>query len=113
MVSPWMQHGTILKHIIDIGGPLTANVDRYVGSFPNTHFILIHVLEQLFEIAQGLHYLHSRNIIHGDLRGVRLYAFIYEHQYSLTFIRQTSSLMTNGISAWQTLVSQDSQTRHW
>lgn len=73
MVSPWMQHGTILKHITDIGGPLPANVDRYVRSFLNTYPILIHVLEQLFEIAQGLDYLHSRNIVHGDLRGVSLY----------------------------------------
>jgi len=92
MVSPWMQHGTILKHIIDIGGPLTANVDRYVRSFPNAHFILIHVLEQLFEIAQGLHYLHSRNIVHGDLRGVCLcthsFTGISIHRDP---IRQTSS----------------------
>lgn len=26
---------------------------------------------QLYEIAQGLQYLHSRGIVHGDLRGVR------------------------------------------
>jgi serine/threonine protein kinase len=25
---------------------------------------------QLWEVAQGLEYLHSRNIVHGDLRGV-------------------------------------------
>ncbi|KAJ6591584.1 kinase-like domain-containing protein [Mycena vulgaris] len=49
MVSPWMRHGTILKHLEENGN---ANVER-----------------RLFEIAQGLAYLHSQNIIHGDLRG--------------------------------------------
>jgi serine/threonine protein kinase len=71
MVSPWMQRGTILNHITDLGGPLTANVDRYVrffsSKYPHYHF---EVWGQLLEIAQGLQYLHSRNIVHGDLRGV-------------------------------------------
>ncbi|KAJ7115954.1 kinase-like domain-containing protein [Mycena epipterygia] len=49
MVSPWMRHGTILKHLAENGN---ANVER-----------------RLFEIAQGLAYLHSQQIIHGDLRG--------------------------------------------
>ncbi|KAJ7155408.1 kinase-like domain-containing protein [Mycena crocata] len=49
MVSPWMRHGTILKHLAENGN---ANVER-----------------RLFEIAQGLEYLHSQDIIHGDLRG--------------------------------------------
>ena len=30
MVSPWMQHGTIMKHIEANGGPLHASVDRFV-----------------------------------------------------------------------------------
>jgi hypothetical protein len=35
MVSPWMQHGTLLKHIERLGGPQNANVDKYVcpGSY--------------------------------------------------------------------------------
>ncbi|KAJ7045251.1 kinase-like domain-containing protein, partial [Mycena alexandri] len=49
MVSPWMQHGTVLKYLNDHG---RGNVDKL-----------------LFEIAQGLQYLHSQNIVHGDLRG--------------------------------------------
>ncbi|KAJ7145913.1 kinase-like domain-containing protein [Mycena epipterygia] len=52
MVSPWMEHGTILKYL-DVHG--RANVDKL-----------------LFEIAQGLQYLHSRNIVHGDLRGANI-----------------------------------------
>ncbi|KAJ7620585.1 kinase-like domain-containing protein [Mycena polygramma] len=49
MVSQWMEHGTVLKYLNSNG---RANVDTL-----------------LFEIAQGLQYLHSQNIVHGDLRG--------------------------------------------
>ncbi|KAI3609866.1 hypothetical protein WG66_007610, partial [Moniliophthora roreri] len=49
LVSPWMANGTILKHLGDTGG---QDVDL-----------------RLFEIAQGLAYLHSQHIVHGDLRG--------------------------------------------
>ncbi|KAJ7748023.1 kinase-like domain-containing protein [Mycena metata] len=52
MVSPWMEHGTILNYL-NIHGRST--VDKL-----------------LFEIAQGLQYLHSRNIVHGDLRGANI-----------------------------------------
>ncbi|KAJ7812122.1 kinase-like domain-containing protein, partial [Mycena olivaceomarginata] len=50
MVSPWMENGTIIKYLNDYG---RANVDKLV-------------------IAQGLQYLHSRNIVHGDLRGANI-----------------------------------------
>ncbi|KAJ7145877.1 kinase-like domain-containing protein, partial [Mycena epipterygia] len=48
MVSPWMEHGTILK------------------------YLEVHGHANVFEIAQGLQYLHSRNIVHGDLRGANI-----------------------------------------
>ncbi|KAJ7656694.1 kinase-like domain-containing protein [Mycena rosella] len=54
MVSPWMEHGTILEYLKSYG---RENVD----------------LDQLlFEVAQGLHYLHSHNLVHGDLRGANI-----------------------------------------
>ncbi|KAJ7778413.1 kinase-like domain-containing protein, partial [Mycena metata] len=52
MVSPWMEHGTVLKYLKNHGH---ANVDQL-----------------LYEIAQGLQYLHSCNIIYGDLRGANI-----------------------------------------
>ncbi|KAJ7105676.1 kinase-like domain-containing protein [Mycena epipterygia] len=52
MVSPWMEHGTVLKYIASHG---PKDVDK-----------LLH------EIAQGLQHLHSRNIVHGDLRGANI-----------------------------------------
>ncbi|KAJ7802442.1 kinase-like domain-containing protein [Mycena olivaceomarginata] len=49
MVSPWMKYGTVLKHLQDHG---RGDVNRL-----------------LLEVALGLEYLHSLNIVHGDLRG--------------------------------------------
>ncbi|KAJ7041214.1 kinase-like domain-containing protein [Mycena alexandri] len=49
MVSPWMEHGTVMRYLKEHGH---ADVDKL-----------------LYEIAQGLQYLHSRHIVHGDLRG--------------------------------------------
>ncbi|KAF7326855.1 Kinase-like protein [Mycena venus] len=52
MVSPWMDHGTVINYLDTHGN---ANLDKL-----------------LYEIAQGLQYLHSRNIVHGDLRGANI-----------------------------------------
>ncbi|KAJ7082103.1 kinase-like domain-containing protein [Mycena epipterygia] len=52
MVSPWMKEGTVLKYLETHG---RTDVDRL-----------------LREIAQGLGYLHSKHIVHGDLRGANI-----------------------------------------
>ncbi|KAJ7216754.1 kinase-like domain-containing protein [Mycena rebaudengoi] len=52
MVSPWMENGTVLNYLEEHG---RQDVDRL-----------------LWEVAQGLEYLHSRNIVHGDLRGANI-----------------------------------------
>ncbi|KAF7336032.1 Kinase-like protein [Mycena sanguinolenta] len=49
MVSPWMKSGTVLRYLRNYG---RGDVNRL-----------------LLEIAQGLDYLHSMNVVHGDLRG--------------------------------------------
>ncbi|KAJ7886899.1 kinase-like domain-containing protein, partial [Mycena leptocephala] len=59
MVSPWMENGTVLKYLNDHG---RANVDKFLS-----------------EIAQGLQYLHSRNVAHGDLRGANI---LITHEWS-------------------------------
>ncbi|KAK7055116.1 kinase-like protein [Favolaschia claudopus] len=58
LVSPWMENGTVLAYLPDYGQ--AANVDKL-----------------LYEIIQGLEYLHSRNIVHGDLRGSNI--LVNEH----------------------------------
>ncbi|KAF8130910.1 kinase-like domain-containing protein [Mycena galopus ATCC 62051] len=52
MVLPWMEHGTVMHYLKQHGH---ENVDKL-----------------LYEIAQGLQYLHSRGIVHGDLRGTNI-----------------------------------------
>ncbi|KAF7336043.1 Kinase-like protein [Mycena sanguinolenta] len=52
MVSPWMKYGTVLEYLQDHG---QGEVNRL-----------------LLEIAQGLDYLHSMNVVHGDLRGANI-----------------------------------------
>ncbi|KAJ7083618.1 kinase-like domain-containing protein, partial [Mycena belliarum] len=56
MVCPWMSNGTIMK---------------YLKKFPRTP-IDIMVGSCLLEIAQGLQYLHSQCIVHGDIRGTNI-----------------------------------------
>ncbi|TFK36343.1 kinase-like domain-containing protein [Crucibulum laeve] len=51
MVSPWMKHGTIMDFRTALG-PSNINIEQ-----------------RLFEIAEGLEYLHGEGVIHGDLRG--------------------------------------------
>ncbi|KAK7055182.1 kinase-like protein [Favolaschia claudopus] len=52
MVSPWMEQGTAISYLKEHGHD---TVDKL-----------------LLEIARGLEYLHSRNIIHGDLKGANI-----------------------------------------
>ncbi|KAJ7224696.1 kinase-like domain-containing protein [Mycena pura] len=51
MVSPWMQNGTICE-LRRLNGAQNINIPR-----------------RIIEISEGLAYLHSEGIIHGDLRG--------------------------------------------
>ncbi|KAJ7456411.1 kinase-like domain-containing protein [Mycena galericulata] len=52
MVSPWMKRGTVLNYLNHHG---RADVDRL-----------------LLQVAEGLSYLHSMDIVHGDLRGTNI-----------------------------------------
>ncbi|KAJ6526554.1 hypothetical protein DFH09DRAFT_1045971 [Mycena vulgaris] len=52
LVSPWMKHGTVLKYLTEHG---RDDLDK-----------------MLLQVAEGLSYLHSMNIVHGDLRGTNI-----------------------------------------
>ncbi|KAJ6457349.1 kinase-like domain-containing protein [Mycena sanguinolenta] len=78
LVSPWMEHGTVLNYLKQHGH---RDVDKL-----------------LYEIAQGLQYLHSRGIVHGDLRGANI--LINEDwsaclaDFGLSIFSDATSLMT-------------------
>ncbi|KAF7340968.1 Kinase-like protein [Mycena sanguinolenta] len=78
MVSPWMEHGTVLSYLKQHGH---RDVDKL-----------------LYEIAQGLQYLHSQDIVHGDLRGANI--LINEDwsaclaDFGLSIFSDATSLMT-------------------
>ncbi|KAF7374422.1 hypothetical protein MSAN_00326300 [Mycena sanguinolenta] len=69
MVSPWMKHGTVLNYLKQHGH---SNVDKLVGFIRLSFALQSHTTLKLYEIAQGLQYLHSRAIVHGDLRGANI-----------------------------------------
>ncbi|KAJ6459915.1 kinase-like domain-containing protein [Mycena sanguinolenta] len=52
MISPWMRHGTVLQYLDRHG---RADVDKL-----------------LLQVAEGVGYLHSKKIVHGDLRGMNI-----------------------------------------
>ncbi|KAF8174693.1 kinase-like domain-containing protein, partial [Mycena galopus ATCC 62051] len=87
MVSPWMEHGTVINYLKTHG---FSDVDKL-----------------LYHIAQGLQYLHSRNIVHGDLRGANI--LIKEDcsaclaDFGLSMLSDTTSLASTnrgGNSHW-------------
>ncbi|KAJ3972535.1 TKL/TKL-ccin protein kinase [Lentinula raphanica] len=53
LVCPWMENGSVSRYM-EKWGDLLSMTDR---------------LQLLCEVAEGLHYLHSRGIVHGDLTG--------------------------------------------
>ncbi|KAJ6532126.1 kinase-like domain-containing protein [Mycena vulgaris] len=59
MVSPWMSNGTVLEYLRDRYSH--TDVDRHAD-----------VNRLLLQVARGLGYLHSLNVVHGDLRGMNI-----------------------------------------
>ncbi|KDQ55759.1 hypothetical protein JAAARDRAFT_133505 [Jaapia argillacea MUCL 33604] len=51
LVSPWMQHGSVIQYLETLGRE---------------------TVELLSQVAVGLEYLHEENIVHGDLRGANI-----------------------------------------
>ncbi|KAJ7233003.1 kinase-like domain-containing protein, partial [Mycena rebaudengoi] len=80
MVSLWMSGGTVLKYIAE--------------NSPSA----ISALELICDVSQGLNYLHSANIVHGDLYGRNILMDDYAHarltDFGLAaFIESDASIM--------------------
>ena len=69
LISEWMPCGESRDYIKENQG---VNHISLVGSFPLASTQRLILFPQLLGIAEGLVYLHSCNVIHGDLKGVRV-----------------------------------------
>lgn len=68
MACEWMENGRITEYVNK-----NQNADRVnlvSGAFCSVTVAFECQISQLWDVADGLYYLHSRNIIHGDLKGV-------------------------------------------
>ena len=66
IISDWMPGGTLPEYIKKNPG---ADRIQLVGAAPNV--LISDLPPQLSGVAKGLDYLHSRNVIHGVIKGVR------------------------------------------
>ncbi|KAJ3219774.1 hypothetical protein HDU67_009586 [Dinochytrium kinnereticum] len=83
MVSPFMHSGHALQ---------------YLDKFPND---IVRVKRLLYEVSQGMQYLHSRRVIHGDLKAINILVdengkayvsdFGFAYLKKVTSTRQTSA----------------------
>jgi serine/threonine protein kinase len=64
-----MKNGTILE-FIEEQDDRRANVHQLVRFFLRFRICIFPTTCQLLETAEGMEYLHSQDIVHGDLKGV-------------------------------------------
>ena len=68
IVCEWMANGTITEYVRK--NPMVDRISLVSGFVPAVTVSFECQISQLWDVADGLHYLHSRNVIHGDLKGV-------------------------------------------
>ena len=68
LFSEWMPGGELGKYTKE---NQRVNLINLVGSFLLASALNLTLVSQLLGVAEGLVYLHSCNVIHGDLKGVR------------------------------------------
>ena len=89
LVSPLYNNSTVNRYVLH-----NPQVDR-LAIVSHNHIpasILdngLHIIFQIIGVARGLEYIHSENVVHGDLKCVRDYKFV--GQLSVFNIRLTYS----------------------
>ena len=76
LVSPYMKNGTIAQWR-KTANPSTLKIGERVR-LSNLQPLMILTFLQMLEVAQGIQYIHSEGVVHGDLRGVMI---LPEEQY--------------------------------
>ena len=69
LVSPYMKNGTLAQWR-KYANPSVTEVEKRVWLSVLLLFVDIHPVRKILEVAQGLEYIHSEGVVHGDLRGV-------------------------------------------
>jgi len=104
MVSEWIDHGNISEFLKNHGGVNRVQLvsERAVFCGGRRDWLI-----QLVDAANGLEYMHSIQMVHGDLKGVRFYQLL-NNRALITMVRRTSSSTNISVPVSQTSVSQPS-----
>ena len=88
LISKWMSGGELPEYIMR-----QPNADRLaLVCFVSTMTPRALTPFQLSDVAKGLNYLHSSNMVHGDLKGVRDY---YRPSFTSIFTSSQSSVLVD------------------
>ncbi|KAF9645725.1 kinase-like protein [Thelephora ganbajun] len=68
---------------------------------------------QLSDVAKGLHYLHSRNVIHGDLKGFNILVDVEHNQVHARIADFGLAIVTKNLNSIRLTTSQNFQTPLW
>ena len=70
LVSPYMKNGTLALWRKNTN-PSVAQITEHVWFFLPLALRRCSLSRKMLEVAQGMEYIHSEGVVHGDLRGVR------------------------------------------
>lgn len=74
MVSNWMQHGNIICYI---NSHPEVNRPRFVSITCLRSYAANNCEIKSSDVASGLDYLHANELVHGDLKGVCIFAVFF------------------------------------
>jgi serine/threonine protein kinase len=95
LVSPWMENGNIVRYLQE--NPHAPRRPFVSIARPSCKVSVVDLCIEICDVIKGLEYLHRKNIIHGDLKGVGADMSSVMRNLCLTlYIRRTSLLLLPG-----------------